>query len=89
MQTDIGFYTNPLEFEKLTKTAVPMAGLIQDVATLFSDVKNFFGDDPEDKSMFESGPFKKSPKWVIHAGELLPGTAQGIRLYRTGTTVMD
>ena len=89
LQTDIGFYTNPLEFEKLTKTAVPMAGIIQDVATLFSDVKNFFGDDPEDKSIFESGPFKGNPKWLVHAGELLPGTAQGIRLYRTGTTVMD
>jgi hypothetical protein len=89
LQTDIGFYTNPLEFEKLTKTAVPMAGLIQDVATLFSDIKNFFGDDPEDKSIFESGPFKGNPKWLVHAGELLPGTAQGIRLYRTGTTVMD
>ena len=89
LQTDIGFYTNPLEAEKLTKTALPMASLIQDVSTLLSDVGNHFGEDATDKSIFESGPFKGNPKWLIHLGEFLPGSAQGIRLYRTGTTVMD
>jgi hypothetical protein len=89
LATDVSFYTSPLEFEKLTKTAVPMAGLVQDVSTLFADIKNYFGEDATDKSIFESGPFKGDPKWLVHLGELLPGSAQGIRLYRTGTTVMD
>ena len=88
LRTDIGFYTNPLEFEKLTKTAVPMAGLIQDIATVTSDIFKFFNDDTDD-DVFESGPFKDDAKFLIHAGELIPGTAQGIRLYRMGETVFD
>jgi hypothetical protein len=88
LRTDIGFYTNPLEFEKLTKTAVPMAGLIQDVSTVTSDIFKFFNDDTDD-DVFESGPFKDDAKFLVHAGELIPGTAQGIRLYRMGETVFD
>jgi hypothetical protein len=89
LQTDIGFYTNPLEFEKLTKTAMPAASLLQEVKTLFSDVANHFGEDAEDKTVFESGPFKGSSKFKIHAGQLLPGAAQGIRLYKSMTKVID
>jgi hypothetical protein len=88
LRTDIGFYTNPLEFEKLTKTAVPMAGLIQDVSTVTSDIFKYFNDDSDD-DIFESGPFKDDAKFLVHAGELIPGTAQGIRLYRMGETVFD
>jgi len=88
LRTDIGFYTNPLEFEKLTKTAVPMAGLIQDVATVTTDIFKFFNDKADD-DVFESGPFKDRTKALVHAGELIPGTAQGIRLYRMGETVFD
>jgi hypothetical protein len=89
LRTDIGFYTNPLEFEKLTKTAVPMAQLVSDVHALFTDIGNYYGEDSKDKSIFESGPFKGSPKWFIHAGQFLPGTSQLIRLYRTGDKVMN
>ena len=89
LRTDIGFYTNPLEAEKLTKTAVPMAQLVSDVNALFTDIGNYYGEDAEDKSIFESGPFKGMPKWLIHTGEFLPGTAQLIRLYRTGDKVMN
>jgi hypothetical protein len=89
LRTDIGFYTNPLEFEKLTKTAIPMAGLVQEVYTLFGDIGNYFGEDAKDKSVFESGPFKGYPKFLVHAGQLLPGTAQGIRLYKSATKVVD
>lgn len=85
LRTDIGFYTNPLEFEKLTKTAVPMAALVEDVAQVVKDTRNFFNDD----DVFESGPFKKESKMLVHAGELLPGPAQAIKLYRTGSTIFD
>jgi hypothetical protein len=87
LRTDIGFYTNPLEFEKLTKTAVPMAGMVQDVSELFGDIGAHLND--EDDDIFQSGPFKGSPKWLIHAGELIPGPAQGIKLYRTSNTVFE
>jgi hypothetical protein len=69
LRTDIAFYTNPLEAEKLTKTAIPMASLVQD--------------------SYELGPFKGDAKWAVHAGELIPGPAQAIKLYRSGSTIFD
>jgi hypothetical protein len=89
LRTDIGFYTNPLEAEKLTKTAIPMASLVQEIATLFADIGNYFGEDSKDKSIFESGPFKGYPKFLLHTGQLLPLGAQGIRLYKSTTKVLD
>lgn len=85
LRTDIGFYTNPLEAEKLTKTALPMASMVQDISELFGDISAHLND--EDDDIFQSGPFKGVPKWLIHAGELIPGPAQGIKLYRTSNTV--
>ena len=88
LRTDIGFYTNPLEFEKLTKTAVPMAALVEDVAQVVKDTNKFFNDDNED-DVIESGPFKEDSKMLVHLGELIPGPAQAIKLYRTGSTIFD
>lgn len=88
LRTDIGFYTNPLEFEKLTKTAIPMASLVQDSYELVGDVQKYFNDDNSD-DVFESGPFKGDAKAVVHAGELIPGPAQAIKLYRMGNTIFD
>jgi predicted kinase len=88
LRTDIGFYTNPLEFEKLTKTAVPMAQLVQDVASLVADTGNLFDEDVKN-DVYRSGSFKKQPKWLVHLGKIVPGPAQAIRLYKTGDKVMD
>ena len=88
LRTDIGFYTNPLEFEKLTKTAIPMASLVQDCYELIGDIKKMFDDDREN-DYFRSGPFKGDAKWAIHAGELIPLPAQVIKTYRTGSTIFD
>jgi hypothetical protein len=88
LRTDIAFYTNPLEAEKLTKTAIPMASLVQDCYELISDIKKNFDDDPEN-DYFRSGPFKGDAKWAIHAGEILPGSTQTIKAYRTGSTIFE
>ena len=88
MQTDIAFYTNPLEFEKLTKTALPLASLLEDANKWREDVQNLF-DDNKKNDTFQSGSFKGDTKAIVHLGEALPGTAQGIRLYRVGTKVFD
>jgi hypothetical protein len=88
LRTDIGFYTNPLEAQKLTKTAVPMAALVDDVRTILSDAGNHLNDDGDD-DIFESGPFKGQSKFLVHLGEAIPGSSQGIRLYRTGQRVID
>jgi hypothetical protein len=88
LRTDIAFYTNPLEAEKLTKTAIPMASLVQDSYELIGDIKKNFDDDAEN-DYFRSGPFKGDAKWAVHAGELIPGPAQAIKLYRSGSTIFD
>ena len=88
LQTDIAFYTNPLEAEKLTKTAVPLAQLISDIAVWSGDVVNYFDDDPKN-DVFQSGPFKGDSKSLVHFGQILPGTSQAIRLYKTGTVLYD
>ncbi len=88
LQTDITFYTNPLEFDKLTKTAVPLMQLLDDVKNIFVDAGSYFNDDDEDE-IFEGGPFKGDSKFWVHLGEALPGSAQAIRLYKTGTRVID
>jgi hypothetical protein len=61
LRTDIAFYTNPLEAEKLTKTAIPMASLVQDSYELIGDIKKNFDDDAEN-DYFRSGPFKGDAK---------------------------
>lgn len=88
LRTDVGFYTNPLEFEKLTKTAVPMAQLVSDVTRVVSDIGTHL-NDTEDDEVFNSGSFKGAPKWLVHLGQLTPGPSQAIRLYKTGDKVMD
>lgn len=89
LRTDISFYTNPMEIEKLTKTALPMAQLLMDVTEVVSDIGNFFGEDAKDKSIFQSGTFKGHPKFLIHFLEAAPGTAMGVRWYRTGDKVLE
>jgi hypothetical protein len=88
MQTDIAFYTNPLEFEKLTKTAVPLAQLIQGVHKVGQDTFKLFNEDKED-DVFKSGPFKGESKLYIHSSELIPLSTAMIKLHRYGTTVFD
>jgi hypothetical protein len=88
LSTDITFYTNPIEFDKLTKTAVPMAKVIDDSYTIFKDMKAFL-DDEEDNDVFSSGAFKDESKLKIHLGEFIPGTAQAIKLYRLGDRVIE
>lgn len=89
LRTDISFYTNPMEIEKLTKTALPMSQLLTDVVEVFSDIGAYFGEDAEDKSVFQSGTFKGQPKWLIHLLEALPGTSMGVRWYRTGDKALE
>jgi len=86
LETDIAFYTNPLEFEKLTKTAVPMAQLVDDTRKWFVDVFNLFDGDPEN-DVFRSGIFKDKSKLLVHTGELIPGISTAIKLARSTSQV--
>jgi len=86
LETDIAFYSNPLEFEKLTKTAVPMAQLINDVAKWIQDVFHLFdGDDEND--VFQSGIFKGRSKLGVHTAEIIPGASQVVKTLRSTSQV--
>lgn len=86
LETDIAFYTNPLEFEKLTKTAVPMAQLVSDTSKWMGDVFNLFDGDSEN-DVFQSGLFKDDSKLLVHTGELIPGISTGIKLARSTSQI--
>tara|TARA_R110002074_G_scaffold308863_2_gene479608 strand:+ start:7684 stop:11823 length:4140 start_codon:yes stop_codon:yes gene_type:complete len=81
LQTDIAFYTNPLEAEKLTKTAIPAVGIIADARTWFQDVVKLFDEDPKN-DVFQSGTYKGKSKAWVHFSEMLPGSSQVSRLKR-------
>ena len=86
MQTDIAFYTNPIEAERLTQNALPVFKIVTDVVKLAGDTKAYFDDDPKNQ-FFQSGTFKGEGKAGVHLLEFFPGTSQGIRLYRLGDKV--
>jgi hypothetical protein len=64
-----------------------MASLVQDVAQVSSDVAKLF-NEKDDDDVFASGPFKGESKLKVHVEELLPFTAQKVRLERTVSSVM-
>jgi len=89
LQTDINFYTNPLEGEKLMKTALPLLGLMKEVGTFFKDIANLFDEETKNDS-FASGDFKGMDKWMIHGGALIPGFGTApIKLYKSANKVFE
>ena len=86
MHTDIAFYSNPLEFEKLTKSSVPIMSLITDSKDWFVDVSKLYDEDSEN-DVFQSGPFKGMSKLMIQSGEVLPGSAQVIKTIRSSSQI--
>lgn len=86
MHTDIAFYSNPLEFEKLTKSSVPIMSLITDSKDWFVDVSKLYDEDSEN-DVFQSGPFKGMNKLLIQSGEVIPGSAQVIKTIRSSSQI--
>ena len=86
LQTDISFYTNPMQFDKISQTLLPVFQIVTDVYKIGDDVQKFYDDDIDNED-FISGPFKGRNKALVHTGEAIPGVSQAIRLYRTGDKV--
>ena len=93
MQTDIQFYTNPLEAEKLTKSAVPASDIIVDVADWAVSFKELIegkeDDYGNDATVFSSGVLKGESKFKIKTMELIPGFSQYIKTERNLKTMLD
>jgi len=85
LQTDILFYSNPIEFERLTKSALPIMNLVQEAGQWFNAAGRQFGDKPN----VQTGPFKDM-NWLLRETlEMTPGPAQGMRLYKTVENVLE
>jgi hypothetical protein len=80
LHTDITFYTNPTEAEKLTQTAVPMAKLVDEVGTWFMDVAKLFDDDHENDEFQAPSPFEGYNKAVVHGARLIPPFSAVVKL---------
>jgi hypothetical protein len=71
--TDIGFYTNPMEFERLSRNAIPAFTLIIDgVEALHSAGTLLSGGE----DILQSGPNKDQSRAVRDALKLVPGPNQ-------------
>lgn len=80
LQTDINFYTNPLEAEKLLKTSLPVLQLVGDASKFFKDVFNLLDDEEENDYYQSPSVFEGDLKVVIDGLNMLPGFAQGIKI---------
>lgn len=79
LETDIGFYTNPLEFEKLTKTSLAIASLVSDVSKVTKDVVDYLDDD-DTNDVFTTGAFKGQNKLGTHVSKLIPLGSQYVSM---------
>ena len=85
LQTDILFYTNPMEFERLTKSTLPVMDVVTDSFLWLDAVARQL--DPEKRNV-KSGTFK-GMNWLLRESlEMTPGTAQALRLWKNMQTVM-
>lgn len=77
LSTDIAFYTNPLEFERLFRNAVPAFSLVVDTQKFFDSFGTLIsgGDD-----ILQSGPNKGMSRTWRDFQKLVPGANQYYRI---------
>jgi len=88
LSTDIQFYTNPLELEKLTKAAIPATSLLQKTTIFLNDAKNLLDDDL-DNDTFQSGPFKGDSKLGVHGRDVIPLLSSGNKFWRQSSQIFE
>ncbi len=77
LQTDILFYINPVEFEKLQRNALPIFSLVSDSAKAYTHAKHLAqGYD----DVLRSGPNKHQSKAGRAALKILPGPVQWYKI---------
>ena len=71
--TDILFYTNPMEFEKLSRNAIPAFTLIVDAAKVIEDAAVIIGGGED---ILQSGPNKGESRIIRDVMKNVPGFIQ-------------
>lgn len=84
MQTDVLFYTSPLEFQKLNKNVLPIFQIVNDASNLATAIEAQFGDSPD----YEKGDFEGMNRVLRTTGEATPIVNQGFKLYKNASYIL-
>ncbi len=87
LQTDISFYTNPMEAEKLVQNIVPMMSLGQEAGQWFTDVAKLNNEDEEDDYFQAPSPFEGSSKVAIRSLKFVPFANAGLKVVSSGSQI--
>ena len=86
LQTELWFYINPMEFERLNKNVLPVMRVLKDVGELF-DAHMRFIDDRE--TSIQSGPFE-GMNWAAKGWlEFIPPFTVPMRTYRQTYDILE
>jgi len=86
LQTDIMFYTNPMEFEKLQRQALPIFNLVQDVSRLTTH--GFKLATGQTTDIYETGIYAHQRKSTRYVRNVFPFINQINRLESLGNQVI-
>jgi hypothetical protein len=84
--TDIMFYTNPVDFEKLTRNAIPAFSLVLDASKVINDVGTLMSGGSD---ILKSGPDKGESRTWRDFKRLIPGPAQLQKLKTSGSLLYN
>jgi hypothetical protein len=84
LSTDILFYTNPIEFERLFRNALPVFSLVVDSAKLIDSAWTLINDGTD---VLQSGPSKGMSRTWRDFKKLVPGPAQAQKLRSASQTI--
>jgi len=75
LSTDIAFYTNPIQFEQLTRNALPIFSLVVDAQKVSESALTFLREGHE-ADILQSGPNKGESRTWRDFKKLIPGPVQ-------------
>jgi hypothetical protein len=84
--TDIMFYTNPIEFERLARNAIPAFSLVVDAAKLVDDVGRIIKGEED---ILQSGPNKGMSRTLRDLYKVVPGPAQYQKIISAGEQIYN
>jgi len=71
--TDIGFYVSPMEFERLSRNALPMFTVVIDAAKVMNDISRLVKGEED---ILQSGPSKGQSRTWRDVKKIIPGPVQ-------------
>jgi len=70
---DLNFYYSPNQWLNLTKNALPVSKLGEDILGSFKNIQYLFAEEGDKKAIYRSGPRKGENKFISRVSGLVPG----------------